>query len=601
MTPPVSADSGKNLNRDATTGAAGVPWDGTDWKLIGALTLAAGLAFIVCLGSFGILDPSDGYYSEGAREMFESGNWLVPHLNYAYFFDKPIMNYWLIASSYKLFGVTEFASRIPAAVCGALLIPGIYVFCRQFFRRRASLFAALALLSSPMWLALGHMSLTDMPLSFFIWVALGSFFVALERNRNSFVWLGYVALGCGLLTKGPLALFLVAMNLGVYILIRRPSIAELWSLIVRLQVIPGVLLSFAIAAPWYLMVNAETKGVFFQEFFLTQNIKRAMGTVDHKAGPFYYIPVLIGSAFPWTVAALTAPRLWFSPWLAYLKQSFTKNFRKDSHEGSEVGANSRYIPLNVRCIAFGVSTALATVVFFSLLPTKLVTYLLPVMPPLALVAGYTLDKLLRSKAAKLSMTFLSCMTTLVGGVATAVLVYSLNSGNFAFLKGKAGLVLREMLVGDVLPRAFLCGSFAVMLIGGITAFVFVRTGKLKNAVIAFVSSAVLSVVVAVPSSIILSYQQKCRDMQQLVLYARARGISPVMLGRRNPSATFYLGSKVKFLGGPLDLQKLLREEKETNVRSYFLVQQVAFDDLKLPEREKFLVKQDGDWILGRNQ
>ncbi len=89
-------------------------------------------------------------------------------------------------------------------------------------------------------------------------------------------------------------------------------------------------------------------------------------------------------------------------------------------------------------------------------------------------------------------------------------------------------------------------------------------------------------------------------MQQLVLYARANGISPVMLGRRNPSATFYLGSRVKFLGGPSDLLKLLKEEKATSVRSYFLVQQVAFDDLKLPEREKFLVKQQGDWMLGRN-
>jgi 4-amino-4-deoxy-L-arabinose transferase-like glycosyltransferase len=596
-----SQDSGKNLNRNATTGAACSPWDRTDWNLIAALALAAGLAFIVCLGAFGILDPSDGYYSEGAREMFESGNWLVPHLNYAYFFDKPIMNYWLIASSYRAFGVTEFASRIPAAICGALLIPGMYAFSRQFLRRRGSLFAALALLSSPMWLTLGHMSLTDMPLSFFIWVALGSFFVALERNRNGLVWLGYIALGCGLLTKGPLALFLVAMNLGVYILIKRPSISELWSLILRLQVIPGLLLSFAIAAPWYLMVNAETKGVFFQEFFLNQNINRAMGTVDHKAGPLYYIPVLIGSAFPWTIAALMAPRLWFSPWLVYLKQSFSRNLRKDSLETTEEVTNSRYVPLNFRCIAFGVSTALATSVFFSILPTKLVTYLLPVVPSLALIAGYALDKLLRSSAAKASMTFLSCMTTLLGGVATAVLIYSLNGGNFAFLKGKEGLVLKEMLVGDLLPRSFLCGSFTVMLIGGIAAFVLVRSGKLRNAVTFFVASVVLSIVIAVPASVILSYQQKCRDMQKLVLYARSNGISPVMLGRRNPSATFYLGSKVKFLGGPSDLLKLLQEEKATNVRSYFLVQQVAFDDLKLPEREKFLVKQDGDWILGRNQ
>jgi 4-amino-4-deoxy-L-arabinose transferase-like glycosyltransferase len=591
MTSPASsassADSSKSPGSNYSATAAGIPWDKTDWWVIAALSLAAGLAFIVCLGAFGILDPSDGYYSEGAREMFESGDWLVPHLNYAWFFDKPIMNYWLIASSYRIFGVTEFASRVPAALCGALLIPGMYAFSRQFLRRRAALFSSLALLSSPMWLILGHMSLTDMPLSFFIWVALGSFFIALERNRNGLVWLGYIALGCGLLTKGPLALFLVVMNLGVYILIRRPTLAELWALILRLQVIPGLLLSFALAAPWYLMLNAETKGVFFQEFFLNQNINRAMGTVDHKAGPFYYIPVLIGSAFPWTIAALVAARLWFSPWFAYLKQSFKKD--------------SPYLALNLRCIAFGVTFALATSMFFSLLPTKLVTYLLPVVPSLALIGGYTLDKLMRFDLAKACVTALSCMTALVGGVATAVLIYSLKGGDFLFLKGKAGLVLKDMLVGDMLPRSFLCGAFTVMLFGGIVALVLVQSGKLRDSVRAFVASVVLSIVVAVPAAIVLSYQQKCRDMQDLVLFARDKGISPVMLGRRTPSATFYLGAKVKYFAEPSDLLKFLREEKATTARSYFLVHQAAFDELKLPEREKSLLKQNGDWILGRNQ
>jgi 4-amino-4-deoxy-L-arabinose transferase-like glycosyltransferase len=568
------------------SGSPGIPWDTSDWEILGVLLVAALFAFIFCLGSFGILDPSDGYYSEGAREMFESGNWLVPNLNYAWFFDKPIMNYWLIAASYRLFGVSEFASRLPAATCGALLVPGMYAFCRQFLRRRAALLGALALLSSPMWLILGHMSLTDMPLSFFIWVALGSFFVALERRRNRLVWLGYVAVGFGLLTKGPLALFLVAMNLGVYILIRRPSLEELWELILRLQVIPGLLLSFAIAAPWYLLVNADTRGAFFQEFFLNQNINRAMGTVDHKAGPLYYIPVLIGAAFPWTIVSLLAARLWFKPSMSYLKQ--------------RLGKPSANLPLNFRCTTFGVLIAFVTATFFSVLPTKLVTYLLPVVPALALVGGYTFDKLLRFKAAKMLVSALASITAIIGGAGAALLIYSLVGGNFQFLRGKSALVLRDLVSGDVMPRDALCAAFVIMFVGSVVSFRYAKLGRLRFSAAAFVACIVMSVPIAVPMSIVLSYQQKSRDMQDLVRYSRENNISPLMLGRRTPSATFYLGSKVTYLAGPSELSSYLSAEKETSHRSYFLVHQVVFDDLKLPDRGKCLIKQSGDWILGRN-
>ncbi|MFX9703675.1 glycosyltransferase family 39 protein, partial [Acinetobacter baumannii] len=86
-----------------------------------------------------------------------------------------------------MFGVSEFASRLPAATCGALMVPAMFAFCRQFLGRRASLLSAAVLLSSPMWLILGHMSLTDMPLTFFIWIAVGCLFCALEKEHRNLV------------------------------------------------------------------------------------------------------------------------------------------------------------------------------------------------------------------------------------------------------------------------------------------------------------------------------------------------------------------------------------------------------------------------------
>ena len=109
-------------------------WDKEDTRTMWWLLIAA--YFILSLGAnlFGILDPSDGYYSEGAREMMTSGNFLVPHLNYAWFFDKPILNYWLICLGFICGGgISEASSRIPAIVCAALTVSWMYFFSRHFF------------------------------------------------------------------------------------------------------------------------------------------------------------------------------------------------------------------------------------------------------------------------------------------------------------------------------------------------------------------------------------------------------------------------------------------------------------------------------------
>ncbi|HEY9868973.1 MAG TPA: hypothetical protein V6D08_07390, partial [Candidatus Obscuribacterales bacterium] len=93
-------------------------WGARDWLFLSVAIVAAVAVFLPFLGAPTIIDSSEGYYSEGAREMFESGDFITPHLNYKPWFEKPILTYWLIAGSYGLLGVNELAARLPAALCG---------------------------------------------------------------------------------------------------------------------------------------------------------------------------------------------------------------------------------------------------------------------------------------------------------------------------------------------------------------------------------------------------------------------------------------------------------------------------------------------------
>ena len=331
------------------TTAARLKWLKLDWTILVCLSILALAVCLLGLAGFGILDPSDGYYAEVAREMVESGNFLTPHLNYVPWFDKPILCYWLIALSYKTFGISEFAARIPSAVLGASLVPLCFAFCRQFFRRRSALFSALVLLSAPLWIVLAHLSLTDMTLSFFVWLASGCLILRVKRHSLNLFLCGYVAAGLGMLAKGPLAIFLIGTFTFIYLLIESRSFSEFRCNLTNLNPIAGIAIVLIVAAPWYVAESITTHGAFFQEFFLNQNLSRALGTVDHKAGPFYYVPMFLGGFFPWCLLLLPWGR-----WRRALKW-----------RGQICRVNERS-----KLIAFSGCAGIFALTFFTLLPTS---------------------------------------------------------------------------------------------------------------------------------------------------------------------------------------------------------------------------------------
>src|SRR3989454_976055 len=216
----------------------------------GALLLVlCALLFFLGLGTPGLTDRDEGSNAEAAREMVQSGDWLTPTLNGTPRFAKPILIYWLIACSYLVFGLSEFAARLPSALFGTLLVLMQYAFATRLLGPTVGLRAALILLLNFEVLAIGRMVLTDMVLVFFTTLSIFSFFLAMEGEGRAkrWYWGFYVGMALATLTKGPVGVLVPLLAVIPYLLLTRR-----WREIApECRLLTGTAVFLLIAAPWY--------------------------------------------------------------------------------------------------------------------------------------------------------------------------------------------------------------------------------------------------------------------------------------------------------------------------------------------------------------
>jgi len=168
------------------------------------------LPYGINLGASSLWDASESYYAETPREMIESGDYLAPRFNYQQRSQKPPLTYWVIVLSYKIFGVSEFAVRLPSALAAAGILLFTYGIGILLFNPRVGLAAALVLGTTPRFFALARRLPIDMLL--LLWLTGAAFFLvhAIKRNSTKSWIFFYVFVGLGFMTKGPVALVVPA-------------------------------------------------------------------------------------------------------------------------------------------------------------------------------------------------------------------------------------------------------------------------------------------------------------------------------------------------------------------------------------------------------
>ncbi len=340
---------------------------------IGLCALMACLLYLPGLGRPALWEPDEGRYAEIPREMVQSGDYVTPRDDWVRYFEKPPLMYWAGALAIKSLDAHEFAVRLPAALFSVGQVAITCALAEAMFGATAGLAGAAALALSPLFFGFARFLTLDPALAFFVTGALACFYMAscapaLNRGAGR-RWL-YLAAGLaalGTLTKGPVALALSGGVALIFMLVEGRS-REL----LRMPWLGCALIYGAIAAPWFVLA-ARRNPDFLAFFFIHEHLQRYVSSTEHGWGPYFFIPVTLAG-------------MW--PWICFVPRPIGQLLRRRTYE----------VRINPSALRFLLIWFGLIFVFFSIPRSKLGSYILPGLPPLAIVAGYGLSLLRDSKA-----------------------------------------------------------------------------------------------------------------------------------------------------------------------------------------------------------
>lgn len=329
----------------------------TDILILGAVF---SILYFVWLGSYPFFTPDEGRYSEVAREMLASGDFITPRVNGVAFLDKPVLYYWLQAAAMYLFGVHEWSVRFFPAVYGIVGCLSIYLAGRRLFSRQTGIISAIILALSPLYFGASHYANLDLEIAVLISMSLLAFLTAAQsegRTRSTLFIIAYVFAGLGFLTKGMMAIAFPVMIGGLWILL-----LSRWKMLLQMRLITGIVIIAAITLPWFILVQ-RANPEFLHFFFVTQQVTRFLSTAEfnNKAPVWFYVPVILAGFIPWT---------------AFIIQAGAR-YIKDCWQSRQQHAAELFLLLWIAIIF----------IFFSIPHSKTVSYILPIFPPLALMIG----------------------------------------------------------------------------------------------------------------------------------------------------------------------------------------------------------------------
>ncbi|HEX7054958.1 MAG TPA: glycosyltransferase family 39 protein [Burkholderiales bacterium] len=272
---------------------------------MGARWLAAAVvaaSFFWMLGAAPLFDVDEGAFSQATLEMFQRGDFLSTYLNGAPRYDKPILVYWLQAAAVALLGPTEWAFRLPSAICASLWAWLTYLFAKRHFGEERALLAAVLLATSIGVHIIGRAATADALLNLLLAASMFCAWRHLASGRRGWLYATHAAIGLGFLAKGPIAILVPGATTLLFCLFKRDLRAWLravfdWR---------ALLLFLVIAAPWYAVILAKEGWAFVQGFFFKHNLARFGGPLQgHGGSLLYYFPVVLLLSLPHT--ALLVP------------------------------------------------------------------------------------------------------------------------------------------------------------------------------------------------------------------------------------------------------------------------------------------------------
>ncbi len=373
------------------------------------LLILAGICFFCFffrLGAVSLFDFNEGLYVEAAREIYLSGDFVTPRFNGHVFFDKPPLALWETAVSFHIFGVNEFAARLPVAIAATLLVLLTWWFGARFFSPRAGLLAGAILALSPLYFGTARQMTMDIHQSLWFGAAMICFFLGYTSDcaKGKRWYLGFwIACGLAVMSKSVPGLFPIPAALVFTLVHERFQWRNVFRRIRECRPFVGLLLLAAVIIPWHYLAHRSNGFVFYQEYWLLHHVQLATGNdFNHHAPLYYYVPALLAGLLPWG---------FILPWaLRYRPNNSTSEDVQDldSHRTAWT---------------FTVVWFATIFIIFSLMNSKLVSYLLPLYPAAALLVGVWLDKNWESRSGNGFALGISGIAVVFAGCAVAAVIY----------------------------------------------------------------------------------------------------------------------------------------------------------------------------------
>ena len=267
------------------------------------LALAVWVGYYLGIAGLPLFDLDEGAFTSATRAMFERGDFITPYLNHELRFDKPVLIYWLQAISVALFGMHEWALRLPSALASTLWVAMIYLFALRFFNAQQAFFAALVAATGLMFTVVGKAAIADAVLMLFMTAAVFSTFLYWVNPQRRFVLWAFVAMGLGFLTKGPVAV-VVPAAVSLLFFLSTARMADWWRAVLDWR---GIGLFLLIALPWYIVAFAINGMDLISEFFIKNNLERFNEPMHGHSGGYHYYPMVAFIALlPFTGALIAA-------------------------------------------------------------------------------------------------------------------------------------------------------------------------------------------------------------------------------------------------------------------------------------------------------
>jgi 4-amino-4-deoxy-L-arabinose transferase-like glycosyltransferase len=335
---------------------------GVEMKLLRNVSLLIGLGFIVLFVGNDVVpltNPDEVFYAQTAKEMAQHGTWTIPYIFDQPQFEKPVLTYDFIRIGFLMFGDTPFAARFFPALLGLFGVLAAYLWARLVHEDdRKSWVGAVILMTSALYFCLSRSVFTDMIFTVFIFLSLAAFYAAYHRPawKTAGLILFHIFAALAVLTKGPLGyvlpLLVVIIFLGVRRQLRFLLSKAFWT---------GVFILLLIAWPWYGLMLKRYDGAFIQEFFYNDHWRRLVEAEHLKNDTWYFYPAsMLGCMFPWIIFVAVA---FCSALLACIKRS--------------ASTFQQFLLIWIAVVFIVFQTA----------HSKLVSYIFPLFPAMALLAA----------------------------------------------------------------------------------------------------------------------------------------------------------------------------------------------------------------------